>query len=311
MMNWFRWHHGTVNDPKWRVISKKSGVPIPVVLSVFAYFLERASSNETPRNANETSMKRGSVSGWCKDDIAACFDIDPDQVSAVYEAMQGRVLDGDWLTGWEHRQPKREREHDVSTDRVKAFRERKRLETPCNAKERQETPRLDKIREDKTTPHTPPLDGIDTIRKAVWRLSGLSEDQIATKLVSLSAEGLRQSRTWLESYPLQAIVDAIADAYDGADLRKEPIRNPWKYLDQVVTGINDKKATEPTSYRPAQEEPWPQRMKMVKQGIWYGDIWGPEPDFGGCRAPQDIKDAYFAAKAEKDAARCGSRSNGP
>ena len=60
-MDWFRWHHGTATDPKWRVIARKSGQPIHAVLSVWAMVLESASQ----------SSDRGALSGWDNEDTAA------------------------------------------------------------------------------------------------------------------------------------------------------------------------------------------------------------------------------------------------
>lgn len=135
-IDWFRWYHGTVNDPKWRVVAKKSGCRLTDVLAVFSAFLERASST------NDS----GSIEGWDAEDIAAALDIEPEEVVAIHAAMQGKVLDGDILSGWRKRQPKRERDDD-SKERVRRHREAKKSAisddvTPCNATQRQETPRL-------------------------------------------------------------------------------------------------------------------------------------------------------------------------
>ena len=40
--SWLRWHIGTWNDPKWRLIAKRSGQPVAVVVAVWAAMLERA-----------------------------------------------------------------------------------------------------------------------------------------------------------------------------------------------------------------------------------------------------------------------------
>gem|GEM_PF-6456906 len=153
-----------------------------------------------------------------------------------------------------------------------------------------------KGREGKELTPKPPSDDIDTIRKAVWRLSGLSEDQIGTKLVSMNAEGIRQSRTWLESHPLQAILDAVADAYDGSDQRGEKIRNPWKYLDQVIASLAEKASAETAEgLPPIRDDPWPRRMYLASKGTWM-ETWGDLPGRSRCEAPQDIQDAYLAAK---------------
>lgn len=136
--DWLRLWHDMPTDPKFRVIAKKSGRPLSEVLAVFVLMLTEASKNEA---------ERGSLANWQDDDAAAGLDMDPEHVSAIRTAMQGKTLAGNKLAGWENRQPKRE---DSSTERVRAFRakrnEEKRDETPCNATKRTET--LDKIRLD-------------------------------------------------------------------------------------------------------------------------------------------------------------------
>ena len=42
------------------------------------------------------------------EDLASALDVTDEQIVNVIDAMQGRVLDGDALTGWDNRQPKRE-----------------------------------------------------------------------------------------------------------------------------------------------------------------------------------------------------------
>lgn len=133
---WFRVWGDMINDPKWRTIARRSGQKIGDVIAVYLHMLTCASN----------AAERGHTEGWNDEDVATALDIDTEQVEAIREAMQGRVLDGDYLTGWEKRQPKREREDgDTSTDRVRAFRERQRNETPSNANETSETPREEEI----------------------------------------------------------------------------------------------------------------------------------------------------------------------
>ena len=42
-MDWFRWHHGSVTDPKFQLIAKKSGANVAEVIAVWATLLEAAS----------------------------------------------------------------------------------------------------------------------------------------------------------------------------------------------------------------------------------------------------------------------------
>lgn len=99
MTDWVRLWHDMPTDPKWRVIARKSGQPLPCVLAVFTMMLTNASAN---------GEHRGQLLAWDHEDAGAALDMDAADVEAIYDAMQGKVLDGDTLTGWERRQPKRE-----------------------------------------------------------------------------------------------------------------------------------------------------------------------------------------------------------
>jgi hypothetical protein len=109
-------------DPKWRVIAKRSRQPIATVMAVFTFVMVNASAN---------ADERGRTHNLFYDDIAAALDIETVDVDAILDAMQGKVLEGEYLTGWEKRQPKRE---DNSAERAKLWRERKR--TQENAEKR-------------------------------------------------------------------------------------------------------------------------------------------------------------------------------
>jgi hypothetical protein len=146
--DWLRLWHDMPNDPKWRSIARASGKPIPAVISVYIHMLVCAS------NATE----RGRTHGWCDEDVANALDLSTDDVSAIREAMQDRVLDGDYLKGWEKRQPKRE---DGGADRAKAWREKKKLgeeraRTRTNATEPKRT--LDTDTEEDTDKKDPVVD---------------------------------------------------------------------------------------------------------------------------------------------------------
>lgn len=131
-MEWFRWHHGTATNPKWRFIAVESGQRVADVLAVWALMLERASQNEP----------RGQIDGWNDKVAAAALDLTPEAVQAIREAMEGLSLNGFALTGWDKRQPKRE---DGSAERARRWRAQKKREgTQPNATEREQT--LEEIR---------------------------------------------------------------------------------------------------------------------------------------------------------------------
>ncbi len=114
MSHWVRLWSDMPTDPKWRVIARRAGRPLSEVIAVFVFMMTNAGANAT---------ERGELFNWQDDDVAAALDMDTDHVAAIREAMQGKTLDGDKLTGWDNRQPKRE---DNSAERAKAWRDRKK-----------------------------------------------------------------------------------------------------------------------------------------------------------------------------------------
>jgi hypothetical protein len=141
--HWFRSWHGAPTDPKWLSVARRADVAPGVVVAVVWALFDHA-SQETPR---------GGVTHF---DIESTADFlgfdDPGCVSRVVDALKdkGIIKDG-MISAWEKRQPKRERPEDVSTERVRAFREKKRHETPVNvgnAMKRPEERRVEEIREE-------------------------------------------------------------------------------------------------------------------------------------------------------------------
>jgi hypothetical protein len=150
---WLRLWSDMPNDPKWRTISKSSKQSIASVMAVYLHIIVSAS------NATE----RGRTHDVCNEDVASALDLECEQVDAIVNAMQGRVLDGDHVSGWDKRQPSRE---DGSAERSKAWRESKKTvnqgetgnsegnKTEPNAAERNqptEKRREEEIREEKNT----------------------------------------------------------------------------------------------------------------------------------------------------------------
>lgn len=166
-MHWFRWHHGTVTDPKFGLIAKKAGTSVAEVIAIWAYLLEAASASEERGNPGVPDFES----------IDFALGVDEGVTERVYGLMQGRSLiakDTGRLTAWERRQPKREREDDKGTERKRRQREREAdgvttaippshtesvNVTPCHATSRQVTPRGEERRRDKRTPPYPPQAG--------------------------------------------------------------------------------------------------------------------------------------------------------
>lgn len=138
-IDWFRWHHGSVTDPKFQLVARRSGASLPDVLAVWAYLLEKASAAEF----------RGCFGEIDGEAVDCLFGFDDGTTNAILGQMVERsLISDDYVVAWDKRQPKRERDGDNSTERVRAFRQKQSHETPCNAKKRQETPREEKSREE-------------------------------------------------------------------------------------------------------------------------------------------------------------------
>lgn len=123
-IDWLRLWHDMPNDPKWRTVSRASGQPISLVIAMYLHLLVDASQGVTQCHGESRTVTRG-VTDVTDEDIASALDVTEDAIRTIREVMQGRVLDGDRLTGWERRQPKREDAGNPETG-AKSSAERKR-----------------------------------------------------------------------------------------------------------------------------------------------------------------------------------------
>jgi hypothetical protein len=147
-IDWFRWHHGSITDPKFQLVAKKASARFGDVIALWAFILEMASADSD----------RGNIGPVDFETLDYMLGAEEGTSVRILDAMTARgLIVGNRVASWEKRQPKRERENDNSTGRVRAFRENKRHETPCNANDSQETPREEKSRVDiKTNTPTQP-----------------------------------------------------------------------------------------------------------------------------------------------------------
>lgn len=160
-IDWFRWHHGSVNDPKFGLIAKKASARVGDVIAVWALVLEQASAN----------VDRGAYTDIDYEATDFLLGADDGTTARIVEAMRARgLITGNRVTRWEDRQPKRERVDTTAAERKRAQRDRERERdeqcdddkdgvpedvTPSHATSHQVTPREEKSREELKTPHTP------------------------------------------------------------------------------------------------------------------------------------------------------------
>lgn len=113
---WLRLWHDMPTDPKWRTIARHAKQPISLVQAVYLHLLVDASRNVTRGHATVTT-----------EDLASALDCDDADIQAILDAMQGRVIEGQMISGWDRRQPKREDSGDSETGAMSAA-ERKRAQ---------------------------------------------------------------------------------------------------------------------------------------------------------------------------------------
>lgn len=112
-IDWFRWHHGSVTDPKFALVARKANVRLGDVIAVWAYVLETASA----------ATARGSFGDIDCEAIDCMLGMDDGSTDAILNAMQERsLIDGGAVLSWEKRQPKREDE--TAAERKRRQRER-------------------------------------------------------------------------------------------------------------------------------------------------------------------------------------------
>lgn len=114
-IDWFRWHHGSVTDPKFALVARRAGASLPDVLAVWAYLLEHASAAADRGTVGEIDAE-----AW---DCLFGFPATETRTADILQALRARgLLDGDRVASWEKRQPKREDE--TAAERKRRQRER-------------------------------------------------------------------------------------------------------------------------------------------------------------------------------------------
>lgn len=140
-IEWFRWHHGSVTDPKFQLVARRSGASLPDVLAVWAYILERASASDARGEFGELDCE-------ALDCLFGFPEAETRTANIIAEMGLRGLVEGEAVCSWDKRQPKREREDDSGTERSRKHREQHKKPgnttsgdaTPCNATQHHATP---------------------------------------------------------------------------------------------------------------------------------------------------------------------------
>ena len=286
---WLRLWHDMPNDPKWRTIARVSGQPIALVQAMYVHLLVDASRNVTRGHVTVT-----------KEDIASALDVTDEQVEAVFIAMQGRVLDGDKLSGWEGRQPKREDagnpESGAKSAAQRKREQRERLKKEAELKSSHDESRNVTESHDRLDTDTDkPIDGISREGRFPMPLDGWDVEQKSFKAVAFK-----------NSVPVSALTPEVLAAFTSywhARPEKEQTQAQWEF--QLVQHLNNliqrAKASGSTANGNA-------RSENTAQGESRGNSQSSQrPARKGTRsAPDQVRDAI----AERDAREAAARTAG-
>tara|TARA_R110000823_G_scaffold226788_1_gene354325 strand:- start:3633 stop:4502 length:870 start_codon:yes stop_codon:yes gene_type:complete len=112
-IDWFRWHHGSVTDPKFQLVARKAGARLGDVIAVWAFVLEAASAH----------VERGQIGPVDVEAVDCMLGCEDGTTLRILTAMEGRgLIEGQGIAAWEKRQPKRE--DDSAAERKRRQRER-------------------------------------------------------------------------------------------------------------------------------------------------------------------------------------------
>lgn len=157
-MDWFRWWHGTVTDPKLQRVARMAGATVGEVIAVWACVLERASSVTTSDarvTQGDTPVTRGDVVGFDCGDHDVLLGFADGKTAQIFAALIDRgLIESGRIARWDERQPKRE---DSSAARTREYRERKKQPAKVTPVTHGDAP--EEIREEKSNnPLNPPAE---------------------------------------------------------------------------------------------------------------------------------------------------------
>jgi hypothetical protein len=148
-IDWFRWHHGSVTDPKFLPVARRSGASLSDVVAVWAYLLEQASA----------AGERGKFGEINAEALDCLFNFPDERTAEIMKAMESnKLIAAGYVVSWEKRQPKREREDVTAAERKRQQRAREATAgevtppestvTTCHTMSHQKTPREEESREE-------------------------------------------------------------------------------------------------------------------------------------------------------------------
>jgi hypothetical protein len=281
-MDWFRWWHGSVTDPKFQLIARRSNTNVANVIAIWAAILESA-SNVTQCDATK---QRGDATTFDCDAHDVLFGLEDGVCASVYQQFIAHKLIKDgFVVAWEKRQPKRE---DSSAARTKEYRERKKAEALANAGDavvtQRDAPEKIRLDTDKSKPKTIVRTSSapsqfesfwnawpKTQRKVgkaaclkKWKIKGL--DQHAETIIA-HVEAMKLTKQWQDGFDPSPITYLNQERWKDEVIDNQQASKAGKPWFLGASGIEEK--AKELGIAQLRDEPWPRFRDRVyiKAGI--------------------------------------------
>lgn len=317
-VQWVRLWLDMPNDPKWRAVARRSGQRIGDVIAVYTHMLCQARVADTA----------GRIDDWDDEDVAAALDLDPGDVQAIREAMQGKVLDGSVLTGWEKRQPsqdesanerkRRQRQSgrhgtsqdvtachgDVTRDVTEPRARTRATEAEAEAEAEQQQGGVgdDPAQVADTGPSAPAAPAAAGLANGHDKSGPSIEDACRRIQKTWNNPNARGSiaptvRKWLNwGCDLEHdILPAIQDVMERRGQHDPPNKLTYfdkaiweRYCERLAQPPDDGAANGHDGEPASNDPPWKARLCSYAAEGMWLDAWGPPPGKRGCQAPSEL-----------------------
>lgn len=187
-MDWFRWHSGTVTDPKFQWVARYSKQSVAVVIAMWAVVLERANDSDD----------RGKCDGLDFESLDIALGLDDGAAKAVYETFERKemIVAGE-VANWIKRQPKHEDGTAAERKRRQRLKEKESQHvTECHAESQHvttEEKRIEEKREEKEKPSSS-----SSFLPEVETKAAVEPDQ--EPMMTAEKASIFQVRVWHEQY---------------------------------------------------------------------------------------------------------------
>jgi len=247
-IDWFRWHHGSVTDPKFQLVAKKANARFGDVIALWAFILEMASADSD----------RGNIGPVDFETIDYMLGAEEGTAVRIIDAMTARgLIVGNRVASWEKRQPnredataaerkrrQRERDHELQLAAIVTENESRHV-TPCHADvtpchDREEESRVD-IKEANASLSADDQKLTCPVEKIVDLYHQTMPENPAVKVISAARRAAIRAR-WKEAAKMTFKPFGYSSQVDGLSAWKEffEVCNESEFLTGKKPGQNGK-----------------------------------------------------------------------